>query len=112
MNSKLESVTSAELLSLLSSPVLGWAGRVGGVVRVAHQTTCARDHEYYEGIDTINLIGMMLMMILTDMLRLLKQLPPPAIKPKEGESGSPCLISAPSAQDEATLRANNLKTAS
>ena len=50
MNSKLESVTSAELLRLLSSPVLGWAGRVGGVVRVAYQTTCARDHEY-EGID-------------------------------------------------------------
>ena len=50
MNSKVEIVTSAELLPLLSSPVLGWAGRVGGVVRVAYQTTCARDHEY-EGID-------------------------------------------------------------
>ena len=50
MNSKVEIVTSAELLPLLSSPVLGWAGRVGGVVRVAYQTTCARDHEY-EGFD-------------------------------------------------------------
>ena len=50
MNSKLESVTSAELLPLLSSPVLRWAGSVGRVVRVAYQTTCAREHEY-EGID-------------------------------------------------------------
>ena len=50
--------------------------------------------------------------VVDDIMRLLKQLAPPAIKPKEGESGSPCLISPPSAQDEATLRANNSKTAS
>ena len=85
----LSNLTSAELLTLRSSPVLRRCG-IGGIVRVADEAA------YLIQFNSIYLYYLNSIIFLD--LRL-----PPAIRPREDERGSPCLSSVLSAHEDVAI---------